>query len=342
MNIEHKLDNITSIPFHEFKEVLEYFFSSTIPPEINVFKKLTKNINHTLNNEKVKIRPRGIEGLPGGLIYLKDFKKVIILPDLHARRDFLKALLYWKPKNISIFELLDNKKLAILCLGDGIHSESQKYQRWINAYEEFLNGYDDHENIDNEISDSFNLMLCIFLLKIRYKDNFHFLKGNHENILNETKNGNYSFSKFCNEGAMILKYFNTFYDKELLISYSEFERSLPLFAVGNNFLASHSEPRYNFTKKRIINYNNDSELIEALTWTENNESQKGTIDSLIKKFIKDEEFSVYYFGGHRIIDSKYKIVNNTKFIQIHNSKEKIVVYIENFKKIDLENNIHIL
>ncbi|MCK4796557.1 MAG: metallophosphoesterase, partial [Spirochaetes bacterium] len=246
MNNFKLIDNLKTIDFENFQNLIKNLLDCTNPPDNTFFKHVLSNVLVTLNNEDIDIRPRDNNNKPGGLIYLKTFKKVVILPDLHARRHFLKSALYWKINNVvPLIKLLEEKQIALLCLGDGVHSEAQNYNRWMSIFDEFLNEYKKCPNMNAEIADSFNLMLAVMCLKIRYKNNFHFLKGNHENIRNETENGNYAFTKFCNEGAIVLDYFNKFYDNKLLLLYYEFEKNIPLFAVGRNFLASHSEPKFN-------------------------------------------------------------------------------------------------
>jgi hypothetical protein len=327
-----------------FKKYIKLILNDKLPPDITIFSLVTDAVNELLISEDIDIRPKDEYGISGGLIDLSSYKMTIILPDLHARRSFFQNILDWipgiTPGNESIYELLSKNSLAFLCLGDGIHSEANQMDRWLLAFEEYNNGFAKHENIDREIADSFNLMVAVMLIKIQFPDSFHYLKGNHDNIANETGNGNYAFTKFCNEGEIVYEYFNKFYDHDLLTSYYIFEKNLPLFAIGKNFLASHAEPAFFFNKTRIINALNDSKLIEALTWTDNDFSKKGTVDKIIEHFIPDNFEKAYYFGGHRIIDSNYRIVNKTRYIQIHNPRKNIAVFFDQEKDIDLEKDIH--
>jgi hypothetical protein len=185
-------------------------------------------------------------------------------------------------------------------------------------------------------------MMMVHLLKIRYPDRFHFLKGNHENILNETGNGNYAFAKYANEGMMFLVYFRKFYGEELLLKYAEFEKNLPLFVKGRNFLASHAEPLFYFDYERILNSRYDGEIIEALTWTDNYTSSPGTIDQLISHYIQDHSHQVYYFGGHRPIKDKYFTINGDRYVQIHNPKKQIAVLINQSEAVDLEKSVLVI
>jgi len=315
------------------------------PPNIDFFKMILKEIDLILNNEDENIRPKDRNNLSGGLVNLSTYPKVIILPDLHARKYFLFDVLWWNAftDNQTSLELLEKKQLALLCLGDGVHSEGIYISRWTKAFDEYRRNYDKSSNMDEEIADSFNLMLAVMCLKIRYKNNFHFLKGNHENIYNETNNGNFAFAKYANEGAMVLSYFRKFYGNEILEFYSRFEKSLPLFVVGKNFLASHAEPEYFFEEERIINYRYEGELIESLTWTENFASASGTIDKLLAYYLKEHQNeNTYYFGGHRPITENFFRINNDRYVQIHNPKKEISVVIDSNKKINLNSDVKVV
>lgn len=327
--------------FEEYKTLVFDILSYPKPPEADIFKSILKETLTVYNSENEDIRPKDKNGFGGGLIDLRGAERAVIIPDLHARRTFLKETLLFSidKDGVSIFERLEDKSLTVLCLGDGVHSEGAYLNRWLRAYDEYKKGFDKSTNMDMEIADSFNLMLAVMLLKIRYTDNFHFLKGNHENILNETANGNFAFAKFANEGAMTLSYFQKKYDEEILANYSKFEKELPLFVVGKNFLASHSEPGYFFTRDEIINHRDNSDLITALTWTDNYSAEEGSVDKIISYFIPENDEHTYYFGGHRPIKDLYNKINNDRYVQIHNPRRKIICLADRDKQIDLDRDI---
>ena len=157
-----------------------------------------------MDNENPLIRPRDRGGYPGGLIMLKKLP-LIIVPDLHARVGYMKALARWKPPGMSkaVLELLEDNQIQVVCAGDGFHSEGLKRERWIQAYREYTEGFEKHKAMDSEMRDSLTLMLIVMAWKTSYPENFHFLKGNHENIMNETSEDNRSFAKFAAEGEMV-------------------------------------------------------------------------------------------------------------------------------------------
>lgn len=332
-------DSIAQIDFDLFYELLKFLLNNPEPPEESFFLDITQKANNVLITEDEVVRPHDNDNRPGGLINVIT-NDVIIVPDLHARRFFLKDLLIMDIEGKRAIDLLEDHSLSIVCVGDGVHGEANYSHRWRLAYKEFIEGYNKCPNMDEEIADSFNLMLCIMCLKIRYSDNLHFLKGNHENIYNETGNGNFSFAKYANEGAMVVSYFSKFYSETLLDEYAAFEKNLPLFAVGKNFLISHAEPEFFFERIRIINYRGDEELIEALTWTDNDSSIDGSVEQLLDYYTHNEK--AYYFGGHRPIIGAYRLVNHTRYIQIHNPKEEIVVHINQDDVINLDQCVQIL
>lgn len=53
---------------------------------------LIERSNIVLLNEAEEIRPRDSSGLPGGLIFLKRDIPTVIVPDLHARMNFLLSV----------------------------------------------------------------------------------------------------------------------------------------------------------------------------------------------------------------------------------------------------------
>ncbi|HOJ64609.1 MAG TPA: hypothetical protein PLE45_09335 [Spirochaetota bacterium] len=334
------INEIKELKLEEFNNIIVEILNNKNIPEINFFKSVTKLAIFTLQNENENIRPKDKNNLPGGIINLTEFDKVIILPDLHARRFFLKKVLNFKKRLEKVLlEELEYSNISLLCLGDGVHGEANFASRWLKAYEEFKRNFEPSPNMDMEIADSFNLMLAVMLLKIRYPEKFHFLKGNHENIYNETGNGNYAFAKYANEGFMVLLYFKKKYDDEILSLYSQFEKNLPIFVVGRNFLASHAEPMMFVPYDKIVNYREYPEIIESFTWTDNYSSVKGTIDSFLDYYIPQNDQFTYYFGGHRPIKDRYFLINGDRYVQIHNPQKEIIAFIDQNKKIDLESDI---
>ncbi|MBP5706217.1 MAG: calcineurin, partial [Spirochaetales bacterium] len=137
----------------------------------------------------------------------------------------------------------------------------------------------------------------------------------------------------------VLTYFRVKYDLELLALYAEFERSLPLFAVGWNFLASHAAPASFYDYDHILNYHINEDVILGLTWTDNHQSMPGTIDVMLDYYIPDNGDGSYYFGGHRPIKGIYYRINGDRYVQFHNPWLQIVGFIDQSEPIDLDRDI---
>lgn len=308
--------------------------------KVKKYLKKLDRVEKILLNEDPLIREYGNAGFPGGIITLKKNIPTIIVPDLHARVYFINNLLKYEINGSSIYALLTMFKIQIVCVGDGFHSERRCRERWLLAGEEHTKGFLKHENIDKEMAECLDLMELIIDLKIEFPENFHFLKGNHENILNELGFGNYPFGKFTFEGQIVKDWIIKFYGKNFIFRYSRFEKLLPLLAVGRNFIISHAEPRHPYNRSLIVDYNNNPHIIYDLTWTGNNEADKDSVERMLENFI-DEEYidNALYFTGHRSINGLYKLRANGRLVQIHNPNRCNIVYIKALGDIDMSSAI---
>ncbi|MBN1698120.1 MAG: metallophosphoesterase [Spirochaetales bacterium] len=329
---------------HIKKKLVEIYNRKTLPP-VPEYLEVLKQVNYVLENENESIRPYGTEGIngnkPGGVIQLKQYTPVIIVPDLHARLDFfIKIMLLSDDQGETNIDKLSSDTLQIVCVGDGFHAEGRAVARWQKAFEEFTTKYKRHRHMDEEMRESLGIMEMVMFVKTAFPDNFHFLKGNHENIMNEGGGGNFPFRKYAYEGAMVFEFINRFYGVEFLTTYYTFEKNLPLFAVGKNFLVSHAEPASAFDRKTIINYRGNTEVVAGLTWTDNGAARQGSVQKMIQYYLDESQRDDgYYFGGHRAVTDRYFARAGGKYIQLHNPKKHLVARIPQDRPIDLENDI---
>ena len=309
------------------------------PPEIEPYIQLLKRANQLLDNETENIRPYDSSGLPGGLIYLKEDIPTIIVPDIHGRMDFFLSLLFaTESDGDSILDKTARETLQILCLGDGFHSERRGADRWKKALDEFKDSYEKHNHMDDEMRENLGVMEMVQELKLAFPDHFHFLKGNHENIANEKGEGNFPFRKYAFEGPMVMEYVTKFYGEAFLKTYYEFEKKLPLLAVGNGFLVSHSEPAAFFDKESVIEYRENPHVVEGLTWTDNDAAEEGSVQRMLQYYLGDTGPGLY-FGGHRPVTGMYNLRAEGKYVQIHNPDKFIVTLVKNGRAFDPERNI---
>ncbi|MBP7264580.1 MAG: metallophosphoesterase [Spirochaetia bacterium] len=296
------------------------------PPPEGEYASLADAAVDVLSSEPPDLRPQDIRGLPGGLIRLDTGLPTIVVPDLHARRDFFISLMESPlPEGGTVRDALAVGALQILCLGDGFHAESRALDRWQEAYLEFLGGWRKRDAMDQEMAESMGLMEMVMLAKLAYPGHFHFLKGNHENVLNEEGDGNHPFRKFVLEGEMVRSYLERFYGDDFLERYAAFEKALPLFAVGARFLASHAEPERPYSDAELVNARLSNEVILGLTWTDNGAAEPGSVTSLLSRMLPDVK-RPRYFTGHRVISGLYRERSSGYHLQIHNPGKFVVAW----------------
>ena len=81
--------------------------------------------------------------------------------------------------------------------------------------------------------------------------------------------------------------------ESLVDKYSEFEKTLPLLAIGENFLISHAEPLRVFNPDEVRNY--DSDAIHGLTWTANDEAEEGSVLDMLEMYIPDKQITEKFY-----------------------------------------------
>ena len=327
-----------SSPFYRIKAITE---RRKVPVSGDLNESLER-ASSALDNENMDIRPRGSDGEPGGLVLLRALPTIIV-PDLHARIGYLKALLSWSlpGENYTVYQGLSLGKLQVVCVGDGFHAEARAIQRWQTAYGEFSKDFKKHKAMDEEMRESLGVMMIVMELKSAFPEYFHFLKGNHENIANENSLDNRSFMKFVYEGAMVTDWFRKFMGEETFQNYYEFEKKLPVFAVGNCFCVTHSEPRKHYWKHELIEAMTRRQIVFDLTWTANEEAESGSVTEYLEEYFPGD-LQARMFGGHRPVAACFNARAGGRYLQIHNPGRYIAAYIRDMSDFSTERNILIL
>ncbi len=305
---------------------------------------LSSLINETitsLRSENELLRPVDATGSSGAMLDIHSFTdkphSVVLIPDLHARLDFFNEIMNFSfPFNgeseasLTVAQALEQKKVFVICVGDGLHSEKRGQMRWIQAQEHWLNGSSVNDFLCAEMEEGLGLMTAVMEAKLKYGDYFHFLKGNHENILNATICGNLPFRKFASEGEMVKDFMLELYGSEVTHAYANFEHNLPLFVRGTNFLVSHAEPLRAFSMQELINAYLDESTILGLTWTNTDEAEENSVHLMLKNLLPDVCDAVY-FAGHRTFLGTHRALRDGKFIQIHNPNEHFISIVDSKK-----------
>ena len=318
---------------------------------------LLKKVRDVYEGEDFPCRPRA-----GGLLdFTKERLPVIIVPDLHARPDFLINLLKFTPDGLdgkNVLEALNEGRIIVVCVGDGVHTErygevvkaermndakelwKDDYERWMESFVSWQKGRINCPSMREEMRLCLATVMTVMELKCAFPKNFHFLKGNHENIKNEDGRGNHAFRKFAMEGEMVKDFMQEVYGNGVLNLMYDYETSLPIVAAFDRFCVSHAEPERVFSKDEIIDYHGENwnEVVLAFTWTPNDGADEGSVASIFAELTGRTADTVpaLWFGGHRPVEGKYFPRQDGHYVQIHNPDKMNVVSISAERLRELE------
>lgn len=324
-----------------YEKILSILTEKKLPSHDEIFE-ITEKVSDILETEITAYRPAADDKSPGGLIDLSESPlPLIVVPDLHARPDFLLNILNYKINgDASVWNELENKKINIVFVGDILHTERNTRQRWLDIQEEFNQENYTGPLITAEMKEGLSLLWALLMLKTLFPDNCHILKGNHENILNVTGDGDFSFKKYSDEGQMCKIFIQEYYGDDVLYMISCVEKVLPLVFLSGNCVVSHAEPVRGFTLEEIINCRLCKGVVEGLTWTANDAAEEGSVDSIIKALAGITECdSFVYLGGHRPVSGKYSLRQNGRYIQIHNPSHQRIAIVDCGRKFNPETDI---
>lgn len=325
----------------EFKEIKNLLCANTLPTHDYLFE-LNDKASTILENENDSYRPLASDESSGSLLDFQSEKlPVVVIPDIHARPLFLLHILQYKILGkTTVFEALCKNQICVVSVGDILHSERNTRERWIAAEIEFKNDIYTGPSMSTEMQAGLAVWCGMLKLKCMFPKNFHILKGNHENIFNQTGDGDYSFRKYADEGHMVNCFVQEYYGDDILYMIHCVERALPLVFVGNNCVISHAEPKSAFTKEQIINARFEKNVVEGLTWTDNDEAEEGSVSGIIKNLCEKEDVCDYvYIGGHRPVTNKFEYRQNNAYIQIHNPAAENIAIINSESKFNPETDI---
>nr|BBH87797.1 hypothetical protein KTC_25480 [Thermosporothrix sp. COM3] len=284
----------------------------------------------------------------GSLIDLQDVPTIVI-PDLHARRELLLAILETRLETgplagQQVFELLQQGRINVVCVGDIMHSEERAY--WVINDD----GEWSEELLDKEMVRSLGTALMVMYLKIHYPDHFYCLRGNHDDIAGELTG---DFRKFVG-----LRYRNSelvFVDgrpvvtgkkgesqlirdwvlaregwgQPFLEKWARFEHELPLFARASYFVVSHTLPlaplnradlenpaklrevAFELTSRRGIN---PEAIVRTLT-------NLGMMDQVERWFYGHSHVFPYVNGG------RYEADLDGLLVRLNNPKQHVYAYV---------------
>lgn len=309
------------------KNRLNQIKSFLIEPNLPFYKDIFEILDKASTILETEIKPYRVassDNKPGCLISLTEAViPLVIVPDLHARPYFLNNILnYTLGDGSTISQALCENRINLIFVGDILHTERNTKDRWLAIQDEFAQNIFTGPAISMEMQEGLSLLCGLLELKAAFPENCHILKGNHENILNVTANGDFSFKKYADEGEMCRKFIQEYYGDDILYMIHCVEKALPVAAIGLNCVVSHAEPKAIYSKDEIVNARNNPSVIEGLTWTTNDEAKDGSAIGIIRNLANSFDLNniedYVYIGGHRPVTGKFAERQNGKYIQIHN------------------------
>lgn len=312
---------------------------------------LLDEVTTILEQEISEIRPADSEGNPGGLVILENENSSILVPDIHARPQFIKNFLtFTVPKRFSslplkqrkkesVYTLLQKKQINCICVGDAFHTE-KTIDRWEQIQKEFDQGNCTGPAMKQEMTECLASFTALLTMKKEFPENFYFIKGNHENVMNINHNGDRSFYKYADEAAMVKQFISAYYGDDILYLISCYENLLPFVVKTKKCVVSHAEPALSLTKSQLINVKSDPHFVYSLIWTKNGEVEEPTVSNILKELFPeqtDKELKeIFYFTGHRPVKEIYELRQNGKLIQFHNILAQRIAIVSNNKKFNLK------
>ncbi len=275
---------------------------------------------------------------PGGLVQLPRQKPCILVPDLHARTDFVDALLWavFPALGEPLYAALEHDRASLVFLGDIPHGEGEEAAgRWIRASAKIAEAHDAaavlSPEMDEEMGLSLRTLLKVIDLQCRFPNSVFCLKGNHDNMTNAADHGDFPFYKYADEGRMGALWLQLRYGHDIGRLVRRYELSLPIAAVGGNYCVSHAEPAVALSRSAIIA--RGSEVVQALIWTANGEAQEGSVaESMEAMFASAEQARhAVWFSGHRPVSGHFALRAHGQLVQIHNPALWQIVFLDKEK-----------
>ncbi|MBN1494374.1 metallophosphoesterase [Candidatus Peregrinibacteria bacterium] len=297
--------------------------------ELNEYKTLSENTALESQDAYEASLDKVLEALKGqnGIVQLRKDIPTILVQDLHGRREALVHILLQKgPDGRTNLEKMQNGELQIVLMGDAMHVEGSAKDRWQKAQNDMFDNKPS-QAMTQEMVDSLNTMKIVMDLTAKYPNAFYYLKGNHDNIDGRSSGGDSPFEKYNVMISHCVKHWIVQnYGQEFLSKWAQFEKNLPLLAIGNNFVASHSEPGNtgqggkNAYEIRSLNEiaNRDADAVWALTWSRT--EQGGNQARRVLELAGLDPSTAHYIVGHTHTDGKYEKVAN-RVIRINNHDE---------------------
>jgi hypothetical protein len=300
----------------------------------------------------------------GSLLHLHDLPTIIV-PDIHARREMLIAILRAQfvvgPfSGQQVFELLEQGHINVVCVGDIVHSE-ERYHWVIN-----LDGQWTPELLDEEMVRSLGAGAMVMYLKLQFPNHFYCLRGNHDDMAAEMgPYRKYVGVKRDEQGELVLVdgrpvvagkgesgivkdwvLAREGWGQAFLDVWTQFERALPLFAQGSYYVVTHTLPLVPLSAAALQDPSRPREVIAQLT------SSRGLNRAAIDETLTDlgiKNSVRRWFYGHTPVpveknSGKYEEDLDGLVIRLNNPEQYILAYVpasSNERYFDPERDVYV-
>ncbi len=249
-----------------------------------------QKVNALMDTEP--LRPLRSDGKPGSIVELQQRAVPVIVGDLHAQVDNLLKIL----SENCLLGCLRSKSATLVLLGDAVHSEI----------------LEEMEDMDKSIL----MMDLIFTLKLRFPENFFYIRGNHDSFSRDLSKNGISQGILMKEQLRKLR--GQQYIDEMEIYYSK----LPYIVTSPYFYACHAAPPRSETSfEDLLNIADNPQLQREIT---TNRLQRphylsGYNKSDIKRFRKTLGMpkTIPFVVGHTPLDPFGSIWKNVGDIKNH-------------------------
>jgi len=182
------------------------------------------------------------EGNPGGLIELPDGLRPVIIGDLHANLDNLKAIIDHDGNRKD----LEAGRVALLFIGDSVHDDRTGHMR----------------DTDGSIA----ILDYILRLIVDYPRNVYYIRGNHDTFDSRLRKSGIAQGMEFRDAMIALR------GADFAAAVGRFFESLPVFIIGDGFVMTHAgPPRGGLVREELINITKYPEKYHQLQWNRVNE-----------------------------------------------------------------------
>lgn len=223
------------IRLHRMGKVREIFGGPLRPMERPAALTLLREVNQLLQREA--LRPPDAQGNSGAVVMLPNTLTPVLMGDLHAQVDnLLKALV-----ELPILEGLEREELALVILGDAIHSEQDGEME--------------------QMESSLLMMDLILALKRRFPKRVFYLLGNHDGFSPEIRKAGVV------QGAVWEHHVRFHRGEAYKDEMDRLYTRLPVMVLTPNLMACHGAPPLSrVTLEMLVNLKSYPGLMREMLW----------------------------------------------------------------------------